>query len=131
MRAEVEVLVCELRRQHARWGPVRLAREAGRRGVDPPPSRMGVYRALVHHGLVEPGARVFRRWRREAPMELWQTDVVSGVLPADGREVKVVTGVDDHSRCCVIAKAVVRATGRAVCLGSSRRCGGSGRRARC
>ncbi|MBE1589050.1 transposase InsO family protein [Nonomuraea angiospora] len=120
MRAEVEVLVCELRRQHPRWGPVRLAHEVGRRGVDPPPSRMGVYRALVRHGLIEPGAgrrkRVFRRWQREAPMELWQMDIVGGVFLADGREVKVVTGVDDHSRYCVIAKAVVRATGRAVCL---------------
>jgi hypothetical protein len=38
------------------------------------------------------------------------------VFLVDGREVKVVTGVDDHSRFCVIAKAVVRATGRAVCL---------------
>jgi transposase InsO family protein len=120
MSAQVEVLVCELRRQHPRWGPVRLAHEVGRRGIDPAPSRMGVYRALVRHGLIEPGAgrrkRVFRRWQREAPMELWQLDIVGGVFLADGREVKVVTGVDDHSRYCVIAKAVVRATGRAVCL---------------
>ncbi|SEH00363.1 Transposase InsO and inactivated derivatives [Nonomuraea solani] len=120
MAAEVEVLVCELRRRHPRWGPVRLAHEAGRRGADPPPSRMGVYRALVRHGLIEPGAgrrkRVYRRWQRDAPMELWQPGIVGGVLLADGREVKVVTGVDDHSRFCVIAKAVVRATGRAVCL---------------
>jgi transposase InsO family protein len=120
MSARVEVLVCELRRQHPRWGPVRLAHEAGLRGVDPPPSRMGVYRALVRHGLIEPGAgrrkKVYRRWQREAPMELWQMDIVGGMFLADGREVKVVTGVDDHSRFCVIAKAVVRATGRAVCL---------------
>ncbi|MEV4167914.1 IS481 family transposase [Nonomuraea sp. NPDC049709] len=120
MSARVEVLVCELRRRHPRWGPVRLAHEAGLRGVDPPPSRMGVYRALVRHGLIEPGAgrrkKVYRRWQREAPMELWQLDIVGGLFLADGREVKVVTGVDDHSRFCVIAKAVVRATGRAVCL---------------
>jgi hypothetical protein len=31
------------------------------------------------------------------------------------REAKMVTGVDDHSRFCVIAKVVERATGRAVC----------------
>ena len=30
-------------------------------------------------------------------MELWQLDVVGGVLLADGAEVKVLTGVDDHS----------------------------------
>src|SRR4051794_29060368 len=39
-------------------------------------------------------------------------DPVSGVL----REAKVVTGIDDHSRYCVIAKVVERATSRAVCL---------------
>ncbi len=120
MPAAVEVLVCELRRQHPRWGPVRLVHEVERRGAVPVPSRMGVYRALVRHGLIQPGTgrrkQVFRRWQRDAPMELWQMDIVGGVFLADGREVKVVTGVDDHSRYCVIAKAVLRATGRAVCL---------------
>ncbi|WP_260617550.1 MULTISPECIES: IS481 family transposase [unclassified Microbispora] len=120
MPAQVEVLVCELRRQHPRWGPVRLAHEVARRGAVPVPSRMGVYRALVRHGLIQPGTgrrkQVFRRWERDAPMELWQMDIVGGVFLTDGREVKIVTGVDDHSRYCVIAKAVVRATGRAVCL---------------
>lgn len=90
MPAEVEVLVCELRRRHPRWRPVRLAHEAGRRGVDPPPSRIGVHRALVRHGLIEPGAgrrkRVYRRWQREAPMELWLLDIMGGVMLIDGRE---------------------------------------------
>jgi transposase InsO family protein len=35
---------------------------------------------------------------------------------ASGTEAKVVTGLDDHSRYCVIASVVLRATGRAVCL---------------
>jgi len=34
-------------------------------------------------------------------MELWQMDIVGGVLLADGSEAKVVTGVDDHSRYAV------------------------------
>ena len=34
---------------------------------------------------------------------------------ADGRELKLVSGVDDHPRYCVIAALVIRATGRAVC----------------
>lgn len=42
-------------------------------------------------------------------------DIVGGVLLADGIEAKVVTGLDDHSRYCVIATVVRRATGRAVC----------------
>jgi hypothetical protein len=53
-------------------------------------------------------------------MVLWQLDIVGGVFLADGQEVKVVTGVDDHSRYCVIASACLRATGRAVCLAFAR-----------
>jgi transposase InsO family protein len=43
-------------------------------------------------------------------------DIAGGMFLADGTEAKVVTGVDDHSRCCVIASVVTRATGRAACL---------------
>lgn len=53
-------------------------------------------------------------------MALWQLDIVGGVFLADGREVKIVTGVDDHSRYCVIAHATLRATGRAGCLAFAR-----------
>jgi hypothetical protein len=49
-------------------------------------------------------------------MALWQMDLVGGIFLADGTEAKLVTGVDDHSRFCVICQVVVRATGRAVCL---------------
>jgi hypothetical protein len=42
-------------------------------------------------------------------------DIVGGVILADGPEAKVVTGVNDHSRFCVIATVVARPTGRAVC----------------
>ncbi|HEX5597203.1 MAG TPA: integrase core domain-containing protein, partial [Micromonosporaceae bacterium] len=58
----------------------------------------------------------YKRWERDRPMELWQLDIVAGIRLADGGEAKVVTGVDDHSRFCVIAAVVRRATGRAVCL---------------
>jgi len=98
-----------------------LVHELGRRGVDPVPSRATVYRVLVRNGLVEPGVRKrrrsdYRRWERDAPMQLWQMDIVGGVWLADGSECKVVTGIDDHSRFVVIAKVVTRATGRAVCF---------------
>nr|WP_319018791.1 IS481 family transposase [Microbispora sitophila] len=121
LSAEVEAVVCELRREHPRWGPVRLVHEVKRLGVEPVPSRMAVYRALVRHGLVSARQRRKRRedylrWERPAPMQLWQMDVVGGVFLADGSEAKVVTGVDDHSRYCVIASVVARPTGRAVCL---------------
>jgi transposase InsO family protein len=49
-------------------------------------------------------------------MALWQMDLVSGIFLVGGTEAKLVTGVDDHSRFCVICQIVPRATGRAVCL---------------
>jgi 1,2-phenylacetyl-CoA epoxidase catalytic subunit len=55
----------------------------------------------------------YRRWER--PMELWQLDVMGRVFLADGTELKVVTGIDDHSRFCVLATLVPRATARRVC----------------
>ncbi|MEQ6028375.1 IS481 family transposase, partial [Streptomyces salinarius] len=124
--AEVEAAVCELRRKHPRWGPRRIAFVLERSGnVTPVPSRMTVYRILVRHGLVESGVRRrkrsdYKRWQRDRPMQLWQMDIVGGVMlvdPVTGEltEAKIVTGVDDHSRYCVIAQVVERATGRAVC----------------
>jgi transposase len=51
---EVEAVVCEMRREHPRWGPVRISHELKRAKVSPVPSRMSVYRVLVRHGLIEP-----------------------------------------------------------------------------
>jgi transposase InsO family protein len=118
---EVEAAACEVRREHPKWGPARIVHELGRLGADPVPSRMSVYRVLVRHGLIEPAPRKrprdsYLRWERDEPMALWQMDIVGGMFLADGTEAKLVTGVDDHSRYCVIASVVARATGRAVCL---------------
>jgi transposase InsO family protein len=120
MAAEVEVRVCELRRLHPSWGPRRIVHQLGREGGPGPLSLSGVYRALVRHGLIDPKARRrkradYVRWERDRPMELWQFDVMGGVMLADGTELKVVDGVDDHSRFCVAAGLVERPTARAVC----------------
>ncbi len=48
-------------------------------------------------------------------MELWQLDVLGGIRLSDGTQLSVVTGIDDHSRFCVIAKLASRATARPVC----------------
>jgi Integrase core domain len=48
-------------------------------------------------------------------MELWQLDVMGRVFLADGTELKVTTGIDDHSRFCVVARLMPRATARRVC----------------
>ena len=64
------------------------------------------------------------RWQRPAAMALWQLDIVYGPMLVDSRsgelrEARIVTGVDDHSRYCVLARVVERATGRAICLAFS------------
>jgi len=48
-------------------------------------------------------------------MELWQMDIMGGVRLKDGSELKIVTGLDDHSRFCVSALVVFRATAKPVC----------------
>jgi len=120
MAAELEARVLELRRLHRHWGPITLQHRLARDGIGRVPSHMAIYRALVRHGLIEERAKrkrlpTYKRWERGRPMELWQMDVVGGVLIHDGTEGKILTGVDDHSRFCVCAGIMVRATGRAVC----------------
>jgi transposase InsO family protein len=120
MSAEVEARIVEMRRAHPGWGPRTIVFHLNQAGVVPLPSRSAVYRALLRHRLVDPQQRRkrrsdYRRWERDRAMELWQMDVMGGVYLVDGSELKVVTGIDDHSRFCVSAMVVRRATARPVC----------------
>jgi transposase InsO family protein len=104
---------------HPKWGPKRLVFEMDRRGHGIVTGST-VYRVLVRNGLIEPKSRKrrrqdYKRWERPVAMQLWQLDVTANAFLTDGREVKIITGIDDHSRYCVIARAVMRATARPVC----------------
>ncbi len=118
LAAETEALVCELRRAHPRWGARRIAFEVAQRGVTAAPSRATVHRVLVRNAMVTPQAqqhkRKYRRWARETPMALWQLDLVGGIYLADGRECKVLSGIDDHSRYVVCAAVLAVPSARAV-----------------
>ena len=120
MAPEVEAAIVELRRAHPGWGPRTIGHRLAREGVEPVPGRSSIYRCLVRHGLIDPQARRkrrsdYKRWERSRAMELWQMDIVGGVVLTGGREAKIVTGVDDHSRFCVSAFVVARATARPTC----------------
>jgi transposase InsO family protein len=120
MDPAIEVWILEARRRNPDWGPRRLVHEATKVGLDQVPSRSGIYRALKRARLIDPQARRrrdrrFKRWERGGAMELWQMDVVGGVLLSDGRQGKILTGIDDHSRFIVCAAIMTRATSRAVC----------------
>jgi transposase InsO family protein len=120
----IEARVLELRGVHDEWGPVRIRHALAREEVLPLPGRSSIYRALLRAGLIKARRRRrrradYRRWERAAPMELWQLDVMGRVFLADRTELKVVTGIDDHSRFCVLAQLVPRATARRVCAAFS------------
>jgi transposase-like protein len=115
MAAVVEARIVELRRTHPAWGQRTILFHLAKEGVEPLPALSSVYWALVRHGLVEPTKRRrrrqdYKRWERSRAMELWQMDIVGRFHLADGTEVSMVSGVDDHSRFCVCARLVARAT---------------------
>jgi transposase InsO family protein len=125
---EVEVAVSEMRRKHPRWGSRRIRMELLRRppaGMSVPAERT-IDRILIRQGLLRARPRKrpresYLRFERPGPMQLWGIDIVGGISLVDVitgvvREAKLVTGVDDHSRFCVMAAVVERATSRAVCL---------------
>ncbi|WP_432164666.1 IS481 family transposase [Streptomyces sp. bgisy031] len=116
---EVELAICQLRQSYPKWGARRIAHELAVRGVENAPGRSTVHRVLVRNGLVnhqvQNHRRTYKRWQRDAPMQLWQMDLMSGVFLADGRECKLLTGIDDCSRFIVITTVLVQPTGRAVC----------------
>jgi transposase InsO family protein len=120
MTPETEAAIVAMRREHPGWGPRTIGHWLMRQGVDPLPGRSSIYRCLVRHGLITPEARKrkrsdYKRWERSKAMALWQMDIVGGVRLHDGSEAKIVTGVDDHSRFCVSALVVQRATARPTC----------------
>jgi transposase InsO family protein len=119
LSAVIEARIIAMRTTHPGWGPRTILTKL-RKEFDEVPSRSGIYRCLVRQGLIEPKARRrqrkdYVRWERSRSMELWQMDVVGRIYLSDGTALSAVTGIDDHSRFCVIAKLVVRATARPVC----------------
>ena len=105
----VEARIVALRRAHPGWGPRRILTQLRSDGVVPLPGRSSVYRALVRHGLIQPQQRRrrrqdYKRWERARAMELWQLDIIGRIRLADGSQLSAVTGIDDHSRFCVLAR---------------------------
>jgi len=71
--------------------PRRIERQLARAGVGAVPSRSSIYRGLKRHGLIDLRRRRkrredFRRWERDRLMQLWQIDVMGGVMLEDGAD---------------------------------------------
>lgn len=120
----VEVAVTEMRREHPRWGSRRIRLEMLRKPGPwqaedlVVPSERTIDRILIRNGLLRQRSRKrpkesYRRFERPGPMQQSGIDIVGGVQLVDTatgelREAKIVTGVDDHSRFCVMATVVER-----------------------
>ena len=96
----------------------RLDRQPPADGAALAARRATVHRVLERNGLIVPQEqrhkRKYKRWQRETPMALWQLDLVGGIYLADGRECKMLSGIDDHSRFVVCCAVLAVSSGRAV-----------------
>ncbi|MGY3678338.1 helix-turn-helix domain-containing protein [Streptomyces sp. TE33382] len=86
---DIELAICQLRQSYPKWGARRIAHELAVRGVANAPGRSTVHRVLVRNGLVDHQVqvhrRIYKRWQRDAPMQLWQMDLMGGVLRRSSR----------------------------------------------
>ena len=119
MPSAVEERIVEMRRAHPDWGPRTILSKL-KKQLENPPSRAAIHRCLVRNRLVDHKPRKrkredYKRWERSRPMELWQMDVMAVSSLVKGMHLQLVTGVDDHSRFCVIGKLLPRATAKPIC----------------
>jgi transposase InsO family protein len=117
--SEIEDRVVELRRADPERG-ARTLRNILRKEMDEVPSISAIQRCLVRHRLIDhkprkKRAKDYKRWERSRAMELWQIDVMSVPHLVEGLHLQLVTGLDDHSRFCVLGKLLPRATAKPIC----------------
>jgi transposase InsO family protein len=114
--AALEVEICRMRKDHARWGARRIRSELLRAGVDPP-AVSTIHQALRRNHLVAdhpPRRRRFdKRFERQVSNDLWQIDATQ-VMLLNRKKAWVVDTIDDHSRLLLAALGVPRATGEAA-----------------
>ncbi|MHC3475185.1 helix-turn-helix domain-containing protein [Streptomyces sp. 7R007] len=119
--AEVEALACQMRRANPPLGRPADRLELAETSPATAPSCATVHRVIERNGPIrhqkQQHRRKCKRWQRETPMHLWQLDLVGGIFLADGRECKMLTGIDDHSRFVVTATVLAVPSGRAVADG--------------
>ncbi len=114
--ADLEVEICQMRKDHPRWGARRIRAELHRAGVEPP-AVSTIHQALRRNHLVAlqpPRRRRFdKRFERQVSNDLWQIDVTETRL-ASRTKAFIVDTIDDHSRLLLAALAVAAPTGEAA-----------------
>lgn len=98
--ADVEELVCDLRREHPAWGGRKLHHRLKHLGMANVPAPSTITGILARHDLLRadrPLRRDYQRFEWSAPNDLWQMDFMGDVATEAGR-CYPLTVVDDHSR---------------------------------
>jgi transposase InsO family protein len=101
----------ELKRKGWDHGPLSVAAQMRRRGLEPP-SRATLARVFTRNGQVAPQPRKrprssYRRWSDPRPNGTWQLDGTEWTLDADDGVRVILQVEDDHSRM-VLASRVAR-----------------------
>ena len=83
-----------------------------------PPSVTTIWRILTREGLITPEPRkrprrTYLRFEADLPNECWQSDFTHHKL-ASGRDIEIITWLDDHSRFALHISAHMRITGATV-----------------
>jgi len=101
--AEVEDAICEIRKDHPRYGARKIAALLARSGGHVPAAST-ITMVLHRRGLLVAGApRVVaarRRFARSSPNQLWQIDATQHILPG-GQACWSAQLLDDASRFCL------------------------------
>lgn len=116
MPEEIEDHVCRLRKDHPSWGARRIRGELLRSGIRAP-AISSIHRALVRNNLVmlqpQRPQRVFTRFERPTPNDLWQVDFTQHLL-ADRTPAWAMDILDDHARFCLALRVCEGPTTRAA-----------------
>jgi len=109
-KEEFERAIIQVRVDHPAWGPRKIVRFLENAGLSGLPSPSTVCEILKRNGLVSKEASQastpYKRFEKERPNELWQTDFKGHFAMSDGSRCHPLTTLDDHSRyaLCVDAK---------------------------
>lgn len=100
---DVEDAICEIRKDHPRYGARKIRVLLVRAGISPPPATSTITMVLRRRGMLVPVRRpvaAARRFARACPNELWQIDATQHVL-AGGQVCWSAELIDDASRFCL------------------------------
>ena len=129
----VEAAVVALRDAHPAWGGRKLAVLLEREGLEVVPAASTVTGTLRRHGRLPAPLRpqhAVLRFEAAEPNGTWPGDVTGDRALAGGGRCYPLTLIDDHSRCCLLARACpdqTRGTVQAAWAGVFAACGLPGR----